>query len=65
MSTSISDATRSPRGAVDLLMERINEKGSRRPARTITSGFRIIVRESTAGNREDGPPHGSPVSGTA
>ncbi|MBN9155681.1 MAG: LacI family DNA-binding transcriptional regulator [Microbacterium sp.] len=35
--------------AVDLLVERIDEKGPRRPPRTITSGFRIIVRESTGG----------------
>lgn len=33
--------------AVDLLLERIEEKGTRRPPRTITPDFRIIPREST------------------
>ncbi len=33
--------------AVDLLIERIEEKGERRPPRTITPDFRIVRREST------------------
>ena len=33
--------------AVDLLIERIEEKGDRRPPRTITTGFRVVRREST------------------
>nr|WP_314840632.1 LacI family DNA-binding transcriptional regulator [uncultured Microbacterium sp.] len=33
--------------AVDLLIERIEEKGDRRPPRTITPDFRIVRREST------------------
>ncbi|KQR24163.1 LacI family transcriptional regulator [Agreia sp. Leaf335] len=33
--------------AVDLLVERIQEKGDRMPARTIKAGFSIVAREST------------------
>lgn len=33
--------------AVDLLIERIEEKGDRRPPRTVKPGFRIVRREST------------------
>lgn len=33
--------------AVELLIERINEKGTRRPPRTVKPDFRIIRREST------------------
>jgi DNA-binding LacI/PurR family transcriptional regulator len=33
--------------AVDLLIERINEKGERRPPRTIRPDFRVVRREST------------------
>lgn len=33
--------------AVDLLIERIAEKGSRRPPRTVKPDFRIVRREST------------------
>ena len=31
----------------DLLIERIEEKGDRRPPRTVKPGFRIVRREST------------------
>jgi len=44
------------RTAVDLLVERIDEKGTRRPARTVTTGFRIVVRESTGGRAESPRP---------
>ncbi|WOQ70883.1 substrate-binding domain-containing protein [Microbacterium limosum] len=33
--------------AVDLLLERIHEKGERRPPRTLTPDFRVVGREST------------------
>lgn len=33
--------------AIDLLIERIEEKGERRPPRTVTPEFRIVRREST------------------
>jgi DNA-binding LacI/PurR family transcriptional regulator len=33
--------------AVDLLIERINEKGERRPPRTVRPDFRVVRREST------------------
>jgi len=33
--------------AVELLVERIEEKGNRRPPRTVKPGFRIVRREST------------------
>ncbi|MGW8482987.1 LacI family DNA-binding transcriptional regulator [Microbacterium sp. NPDC055903] len=41
--------------AVELLIERIAEKGQRRPPRTIKPGFRIVRRESTGfpGRAED------------
>ena len=33
--------------AVDLLIERISEKGERMPPRTLKPAFRVIAREST------------------
>lgn len=36
--------------AVDLLVDRIREKGERRPPRTIKAAFRIVDRESTIGS---------------
>jgi DNA-binding LacI/PurR family transcriptional regulator len=47
--------------AVDLLIERINDKGERRPPRTVRPEFRLVRRESTgfpdaeqAGSRDEG-----------
>jgi len=44
--------------AVHMLIERIEEKGDRRPARTVKPGFRIVRRESTGfpGRAEDAAP---------
>ncbi|HEY6740695.1 MAG TPA: LacI family DNA-binding transcriptional regulator [Actinopolymorphaceae bacterium] len=41
--------------AVELLIERINEKGERKPPRTVKPDFRIVVRESTGGITTDSP----------
>jgi DNA-binding LacI/PurR family transcriptional regulator len=38
--------------AVDLLIERINEKGPRRPPRTVRPDFRVVRRESTGFSEE-------------
>jgi DNA-binding LacI/PurR family transcriptional regulator len=47
MSTVDPGRTEIARLAVDLLIERINEKGDRRPPRTLRPDFRIVRREST------------------
>ncbi len=39
--------------AIDLLVERINEKGERRPPRTVKPDFRIVGRESTGDSPDD------------
>ena len=44
--------------AVELLLERILEKGERRPPRQIKPDFQIVERESTGGVA---PPHASPT----
>lgn len=46
--------------AVDLLIERINEKGDRQPPRRIQPDFRLVARESTGASSHGGsaPPSG-------
>jgi DNA-binding LacI/PurR family transcriptional regulator len=46
--------------AVDLLLERILEKGERRPPRQIKPDFEIVVRESSGGPRPHHDPGGVP-----
>ena len=41
--------------AVELLLERIHEKGERKPPRTVKPDFRIVVRESTGGRTTVAP----------
>jgi DNA-binding LacI/PurR family transcriptional regulator len=52
MSSVDPGRTEIARLAVDLLIERINEKGDRRPPRTVRPDFRVVRRESTGFSEE-------------
>jgi hypothetical protein len=47
--------------AVELLLERINEKGTKVPPRQILADYRVVAREST-GFVDPEPAHASAVS---